>query len=111
MSLSIKTLKLISENPFTTIINIPIYILEIEMDNKILNKEFKNFPSDSLLIINVGNNRIRVLSKSQEIIANDLIQYLIRKYGGKGGGSKQSAQALLNNKPKELLSDLKSFLT
>jgi len=111
MSLSIQTLKLISENPVTTIINIPIYILEIEMDNKILNKEFKNFPSDSLLIINVGNNRIRVLSKSQEIIANDLIQFLIRNYGGKGGGSKYSAQVLLNNKPKELLSDLKSFLT
>lgn len=111
ISLSIQTLKLISENPVTTIKNVPIYILEVEMDNKIVNKEFKNFPSDSLLIINVGNNRIRVLSKSQEIIANDLIQYLIRKYGGKGGGSKLSAQALLNNKPKELLSDLKSFLT
>ena len=106
MSLALKTLKIISDNPITTIKNVAIYILELEIDNKILNKEFKNFPSNSLLIINIGNNRIRVFSKSQEII-----QYLIGKYGGKGGGSNQSAQALLDNTPKEILSDLKSFLT
>ena len=111
MSLALKTLKIISDNPITTIKNVAIYILELEIDNKILNKEFKNFPSNSLLIINIGNNRIRVFSKSQEIIANDVIQYLIGKYGGKGGGSNQSAQALLDNTPKEILSDLKSFLT
>ena len=111
MSLAIKTLKLVSDNPITTIKNVTVYILELEIDNKILNKEFKNFPSNSLLIINIGHNRIKVLSKSQEIIANDVIQYLIVKYGGKGGGSNQSAQALLDNTPKEILSDLKSFLT
>lgn len=111
IDLAIKTINILSKNPVTTIKNIAIYILEIEIENKILNKEFKNFPSNSLLIITVGDKRIKVLSKSQEIIANDVIQYLIRKYGGKGGGSNHSAQALLDSRPKEILSDLQSFLT
>jgi Ser-tRNA(Ala) deacylase AlaX len=111
IDLAIKTINILSKNPVTTIKNIAIYILEIEIENKILNKEFKNFPSNSLLIITVGDNRVKVLSKSQEIIANDVIQYLIRKYGGKGGGSNHSAQAFLDSRPKEILSDLQSFLT
>ncbi len=111
IDLAIKTMSILSKNPVTTIKNIAIYILEIGIENKILSKEFKNFPLNSLLIITFGNKKIRVLSKSQEIMANDVIQYLIRKYGGKGGGSNQSAQALLDSRPKEILSDLQSFLT
>ncbi len=111
IDLAVKTINILSKNPVITIKNIAIYILEMEIENKILNKEFKKFPLNSLLIITIGNKRIRVLSKSQEIMANDVIQYLTRKYGGKGGGSNQAAQALLDSKPKEILSDLQSFLT
>ena len=111
IDLAIKTMSILSKNPVITIKNIAIYILEIEIENIILSKEFYNFPLNSLLIINIGNNRIKVLSKCHEIMANDVIQYLTRTYGGKGGGSNQSAQALLDSKPKEILSDLKSFLT
>ena len=86
IDLAVKTINILSKNPVITIKNIAIYILEMEIENKILNKEFKKFPLNSLLIITIGNKRIRVLSKSQEIMANDVIQYLTRKYGGKGGG-------------------------
>ena len=110
IDLAIKTISILSKNPVTIIKNIAIYILEIEIENKILIKEFKNFPLNSLLIITIGNKRIKVLSKCHEVMANDIIQYLTRKYGGKGGGSNQSAQALLDSRPKEILSDLKSFL-
>ncbi|MHA1254083.1 MAG: alanyl-tRNA editing protein [Promethearchaeota archaeon] len=111
IGLEIKTIRILSKNPITTIKNSTIYILEIEMENKILNKEFKNFPSNSLLIITIGNRRIRVLSKSQDIIANDVIQYLIGRYGGKGGGSNHSAQCILENRSKDLLNDLKEFIS
>jgi alanyl-tRNA synthetase len=110
MTLVIETLRIISKNPILKLNNISIYIIEFEIDNKILNKEFKNFPLNSLLIIRSNDNRIKVLSKNKEIIANDIIQYLIGKYGGKGGGSDQSAQALLDKTPEDILSDLKAFL-
>ncbi len=110
ISLVIKTLRIICKNPILTLNNSSIYIIEFEIDNKILNKEFKNFPSNSLLIIRSEVNRIKVLSKNKKIIANDIIQYLIGKYGGKGGGSNQSAQALMHTIPKDILSDLKAFL-
>ena len=105
-----KTLRIISKNPILLLNKISIYIIELEIDNKILNKEFKNFPLNSLLIIKSEDNKIKVLSKNKEILANDIIQYLLGIYGGKGGGSNQSAQALLHNIPKDILTDLKAFL-
>ncbi|MCK4286319.1 MAG: hypothetical protein KAX18_08950, partial [Candidatus Lokiarchaeota archaeon] len=58
----------------------------------------------------MGNNKIRLLSMSSKIDANELVQKLINKYRGKGGGNSKSAQAELEKLPESLLSEIEQFL-
>ncbi len=111
IDLTINILHKLSEYPNLKIENTAISYIEFQVDNKTLSKEFKNFPPNSLLVIKLEEKKYKVFSKCKNIVANEVIQYLIERYGGKGGGSNQSAQALLDHTPKDILSDLKSFLT
>ena len=77
---------------------------------KIINKKLSLFPQDSLIIIEMGNNKIRLLSISGKIDANELIQKLINKFKGKGGGNPKSAQAELEKVPESLLSEIEQFI-
>jgi alanyl-tRNA synthetase len=109
--LLIDNLKMISQLPEININDNPVYFLDSDIDNKILSKQFKNFPRNSILILSTKKNRVKILSKSKIILANEIIQRLIKKYGGKGGGSSQSAQCLLENRPKTLINDLKEYIS
>jgi hypothetical protein len=51
-----------------------------------------------------------VLSKCKDVIANEIVQYLLEKFGGRGGGSPRSAQCSLDNKPKDILKEIELFL-
>ena len=110
MNFALKILEIMSQNALATINDVAVNILNLEIDNKILKKQFKNFPSNSLLVIITEDKRVIILSNSQYVIANNLLDYLVKKYGGKGGGSKLSAQGSFETKPKDLLLALKSFL-
>ena len=110
IDLTIKNLNRISKYPDFKTGNVAVSYIDFQIDNKTLSKEFKNFPSNSLLIIKLEDKKIKVLSNCKDVIANGVIQYLIEKYGGKGGGSEQFAQCSLNNKPKDILNDMKLFL-
>ena len=108
--LSIKLVELISKSPFKIINNIPLFCIDFNVDIKIINKLLSLFPQDSLLVIEMGNNKIRLLSMSSKIDANELVQKLINKYKGKGGGNSKSAQAELKKLPESLLSEIEQFL-
>jgi alanyl-tRNA synthetase len=108
--LSIKMLKLISKSPSKIVNNIPLFYIDFYFDMKIINKKLSLFPQDSLIIIEMGNNKIRLLSMSGKIDANELIQKLINKYKGKGGGNPKSAQAKLERVPESLLSEIEQFI-
>ena len=108
--LSIKLLELISKSPSKIVNNIPLFDIEFSVDIKIINKMLSNFPQNSLLIVEMGNRKIRLISKNGEIDANKLLQKLINKYKGKGGGNPKSAQALLEKMPENLLSEIEQFL-
>ena len=108
--LSIKLLELISKSPSKIVNNIPLFDIEFSVDIKIINKMLSNFPQNSLLIVEMGNRKIRLISKNGEIDANELLQKLINKYKGKGGGNPKSAQALLEKMPENLLSEIEQFL-
>ncbi|MFX1346134.1 MAG: alanine--tRNA ligase-related protein [Promethearchaeota archaeon] len=110
MDLSLKLLGEISKSPLKVINKFSLFYVEIDIDIKILNKSLDMFPPDSLIIVNMGNNKIRILSLSEELNANKLIQKLIQNYNGKGGGNPKSAQAVLNRMPEDLLVEIESLL-
>jgi len=47
---------------------------------------------------------------NRKIDANELVQKLINKYKGKGGGNSKSAQVELEKMPESLLSEIEQFL-
>ena len=87
-----------------------LFLIEYQIDSKILKKTMEQFPSNSLLIINLGESRYQIVSLSEKVSANGVVQALISKFGGKGGGSNFTAQANLNNLPPDLMVELREFL-
>ncbi len=108
--LSIKLLESISKSPSKIIHNIPLFYIDFNADIKIINKMLSLFPQNSLLIVEMGNNKIRLLSMSGKIDANELLQTLIIKYNGKGGGNPKSAQGILKKMPKDLISEIEKLI-
>jgi alanyl-tRNA synthetase len=106
-NLILKTLELLANSPTSTLKGINIGVLNFEVDYKLLSKIFKNFPPKYLLIMKSGNNKIHLLSNNDIFKANEIINELIKKFGGKGGGSPRSAQATLNNEVADIISNLK----
>ncbi|MHA2008777.1 MAG: alanyl-tRNA editing protein [Promethearchaeota archaeon] len=108
--LSSKLLGLISKSPYKVINNIPLYHIDFDIDIKILNKSLDMYRQDSLLVVEKGSNKIRVLSLSKKIDANKLLQELITIYKGKGGGNPKSAQAELEEMPENLLIEVEKII-
>jgi alanyl-tRNA synthetase len=108
--LSLKLINLISKLPSKIVNSTPLFHIDFNIDLKIINKMLGSFPQNSLLIVEMGNNKIRLLSLSKKIDANELLQKLINKYMGKGGGNPRSAQAVLIKMPESLLSEIEQLL-
>jgi len=109
-SLVIKYLETISHSPTNVIKGISLFYIEYNLDFKLLNRSLSNFPQNSLIIVNMGNNKIRINSLSDSINANELIQLIIKKFDGKGGGNPKSAQAALEKTPKNLVAEVESLI-
>ncbi len=106
VNLASATLKLVSQYPNIEINNVKVGLIEIDLDYKLIQKQFKEFPEDYLLIIKEENNKIHLLSNSDKAQADKLLDSLLKKYGGKGGGSPFSAQGTLNVAPVDIISEL-----
>ena len=78
--------------------------------SKILNKSLDIFPQNSVIIEAMGNNKIRILSLSEKINANRILQEINRLYDGKGGGNARSAQAAIKKMPEDLLSEIEKLI-
>jgi len=87
-----------------------LFLIEYQIDSKILKKILNQFPSNSLLIIKLGEFRYQVVSLSEKVGANGVVKALVSKFGGKGGGSNFTAQANLKNAPTDPIVELKEFL-
>ncbi len=103
-------LEFVSLHPVTIIKNVKVGFLELNVEYKVIHKQFKEFPADYLLIIKQENNKILVLSNTEKEKANEVLETLLKRYGGKGGGNSHSAQGTLNEEPEDLISEIKSFL-
>ncbi|MFW9894352.1 MAG: alanine--tRNA ligase-related protein [Candidatus Thorarchaeota archaeon] len=108
--LSVKLLELTSKLPSKMINTVPLFYIDFDVDIKTLNKLLDSFPENALLVLDIGNNKIRVLSKHEKIDANQILQNLIDIYGGKGGGNPKSAQAVLNEMPENLLTKVEHII-
>ena len=106
INLATSALKLVSQHPNTEINNVKVGLLELALDYKLIQKQFKEFPEEYLLIIKEENNKIHLLSNSAKAQANKILELLLKKYGGKGGGSPYSAQGTLNVAPVDIISEL-----
>ncbi len=99
-------LQLVSQNPNKILNDVKIGCIRMDFDYKNIQKSFKDFPKDYLLIILEEKNKIRILSNTEKASANEVLQKLLKKFGGKGGGSPFSAQATLRDEPKDVLLEL-----
>jgi len=106
INLATSALKLVSQHPNTEINNVKVGLLELDLDYKLIQKQFKEFPEEYLLIIKEENNKIHLLSNSAKAQANKILELFLKKYGGKGGGSPYSAQGTLNVAPVDIISEL-----
>jgi len=104
--LAISVLQLVSQNPKKILNDVKIGCIRLDFDYKIIQKSFKDFPEDYLLIILEEKNKIRILSNTEKASANEVLQKLLKKFGGKGGGNPFSAQATLSDEPKDILLEL-----
>lgn len=108
--LSYKFLDAISKSPYKIINNISLFYLDLDIDIKILNKSLSIFPQNSLIIVLMGNNKLRLLSLNENIDANKILQNIIQKYDGKGGGNSKSAQAVVGKMPEDLLFEIEQLI-
>jgi len=104
--LAITVLQLVSQNPKKILNGVKIGCIRMDYNYKNIQKSFKDFPKDYLLIILEENNKIRILSNTEKASANDVLQKLLKKFGGKGGGSPFSAQATLQDEPEDIILEL-----
>ncbi len=108
--LSIKLLQFISKSPIKIINNISLFYIDFNIDIKLLNKSLDNFPQNSLIIVKFEIKKIRILSLSDTIDSSKILDKLIQRYGGKGGGNPKSSQGFLGKMPDNLLSEIESLL-
>ncbi len=99
-------LQLVSQNPNKILNDVKIGCIRMDFDYKNIQKSFIDFPKDYLLLILEEKNKIRILSNTEKASANEVLQKLLKKFGGKGGGSPFSAQATLRDEPKDVLLEL-----
>ena len=109
-SLSFNLLELISKSPIKKVSNISLFYIDFNVDIKILNKSLENFPPDSLIIVKFEGNKIRILSLSEVVDSNQILQQLIKKFGGRGGGNPKSSQGFLENVPENILIEVEIII-
>jgi alanyl-tRNA synthetase len=108
--LSIRYLELIVSSPIKIVNKISLFFVDYDIDIKILGKSLDLFPVNSVIIVRMEPNKIRLFSLNKEINANDILEKLINQYGGKGGGNPKSAQAFLEKMPENLISKIELLL-
>jgi len=99
-------LQLVSQNPKKILNEVKIGCIRMDFNYKKIQKSFKDFPKNYILIILEEKTKIRILSNTEKASANEVLQKLLKKFGGKGGGSPFSAQATLRDEPKDIVLEL-----
>ncbi|MFW9930807.1 MAG: hypothetical protein ACFFD1_15570, partial [Candidatus Thorarchaeota archaeon] len=102
-------LEYISKYPSFRLMDCNVGVLEIDLDYRYLQKQFKNFPENYMLLIIRPENKIIIISNCKILKANEVLNHLIKHNGGKGGGSPYSAQGVLDSIPEDIPSLINSL--
>lgn len=100
-------LEYISQYPSFRLMDCNIGVLEIDLEYRYLQKQFKNFPESYMLLIIRPENKVIIISNCKTLKSNEVLNHLIKHNGGKGGGSPYSAQGVLDSIPKDIPSLVK----
>ncbi|MEJ2293302.1 MAG: hypothetical protein P8Y23_00860, partial [Candidatus Lokiarchaeota archaeon] len=103
-------LEYISKYPSFHLLDCKIGVLEMDLEYRYLQKQFKNFPENYILLIVKPENKVIIISNCKSFKANEVLNHLIKHNGGKGGGSPYSAQGVLDNIPEDIPSLLKTLV-
>ncbi|MFW9937370.1 MAG: alanine--tRNA ligase-related protein [Candidatus Thorarchaeota archaeon] len=89
---------------------ISIYLFDYMIDHKLIKKCFSDYPKNSVLLLFTDDKRLKIHSNNEKVNAEYILNSLIVKFGGKGGGNPKSAQGSLENRPLNLLSEINLIL-
>lgn len=105
-----KTLELLGKNPDIEKKGIKIAIVSFPIDDRLLNEIFDRFPENSLLIFKLNDQILKLISNSEEINAAHLLDVILERFGGRGGGSPHKAQGKLDKMPKNILKEIEQLI-
>ncbi|TFG18590.1 MAG: alanyl-tRNA editing protein [Promethearchaeota archaeon] len=103
-------LNLSSKYPSEVYNDFNIFIFNYQIEVKLIKKSISQYPPNSLILIQMEENRYQIVTNSEKVNANDIVQILIANFGGKGGGSSFMAQASLDNALADVLPEVKNYL-
>jgi Ser-tRNA(Ala) deacylase AlaX len=87
-----------------------IHVLKGITNKKIMTAWFNNFPPKSILVVHGSQGNLQVYSNADTTKANELVQALVAKFGGKGGGNPKIAQGMLEMDPGDIGALFKEIL-
>jgi alanyl-tRNA synthetase len=106
-ALSIRLLELEAKQPGTRIQGFSLHVLKGVTNKKIIMAWFNHFPPSSVLVVSSGGGSLQVYSNIETVKANEVVQALAAKFGGKGGGNPKVAQGMVDTDP----GDIAGFMT
>ncbi|MGV9206143.1 MAG: alanine--tRNA ligase-related protein [Promethearchaeia archaeon] len=108
--LATRVLELMARNPDLEKDGLKISVIPFSIEKDILNEGFDRFPENSLLIFQLENQVLKIMTNSERINAAKLLNNLFDKYGGKGGGNPRLAQGRINKLPDDILHEIEKLI-
>lgn len=105
-----KVLELIIKNPEIEKEGINISKIPFSIEHSLLNEVFEDLPEDTLLILEMNDQVLKFITNSKRINAADLLNKLLKKFGGKGGGNPRIAQGKIDEVPANIINEVKNII-
>ncbi|MEX2680070.1 MAG: alanine--tRNA ligase-related protein [Candidatus Sigynarchaeota archaeon] len=87
-----------------------VHVVKDITNKNILATWFNKFPPESILVVQGSQGSLRIYSNSDAVKANELVQLLVAREGGKGGGNPKVAQGILEKDPGDFLALLQDVI-
>ncbi|MFX1528870.1 MAG: alanine--tRNA ligase-related protein [Promethearchaeota archaeon] len=97
-------------NPDFKFDDIKLFLINFEIEYKLLKGLLALLPGNSLLLIMSEKKKVRIYSNVEKIRSNELVNELINRYQGKGGGNPKNAQCSLEKEPKNIIQDIQQII-